>query len=162
MGRSRASAGLLMFRKQDHISEVLLAHPGGPFFRNKDDGVWTIPKGEVGENEDLVSRAKIEFEEELGIKPPPGKLIELGSVKQKGGKIVYAWAVEGDLANDFELSCNIFEMEWPPRSGKRQQFPEIDRAIFFPVEQARVKINPAQVVFLERLIDALGVQNSSG
>jgi predicted NUDIX family NTP pyrophosphohydrolase len=153
--RSMVSAGLLMFRKREDGMEVLLVHPGGPFFRNKDDGVWTIPKGEAGYDEDLVSRAGIEFEEELGVGPPTGKLIELGSVKQKGGKIVHAWAFEGDLNDDFRLSCNTFEMEWPPHSGKRQQFPEVDRAAFFPIEQAQTKINPAQTVFIDRLIDAL-------
>lgn len=161
MSRSRVSAGLLTFRKKGDSLEVLLVHPGGPFFRNKDDGAWTIPKGEAGEGEDLLSRARTEFAEELGIEPPSGKLIELGSVKQKGGKVVHAWAVEGDLPDDFKVSCNTFELEWPPRSGKRQRFPEVDRAQFFPIDQARVKINPAQIEFLDRLASAPGVQNSS-
>ena len=154
MTRSRTSAGLLMFqRKQDEL-EVLLVHPGGPYFRKKDDGAWTIPKGEAAENEDLPSRAKIEFEEELGFAPTE-EWIELGSVKQKGGKTVHAWAFAGDLPPGFKLASNTFEMEWPPRSGKTQQFPEIDEARFFPLELARSKINPAQTVFLDRLREAL-------
>ena len=152
MKRSTTSAGLLMFRKRGKDLEVLLVHPGGPFFRNKDDGVWTIPKGEVGDNEDLVSRARIEFEEELGVVPPTDKLIELGWVKQKGSKTVHAWAVEGDLKNDFILKSNTFEMEWPPHSGKLGRFPEVDRVAFFPIDSARTKINPAQIVLLDRLI----------
>jgi predicted NUDIX family NTP pyrophosphohydrolase len=151
-----------MFRMNNEKLEVLLVHPGGPFFRNKDDGAWTIPKGEAAENEDLLTRAKIEFEEELGI-PAAGAAvtsrretwIELGEVKQKGGKKVHAWAFAGDLPPDFKLSSNTFEMEWPPRSGKTQPFPEIDRASFFSLAPARVKINPAQAVFLDRLLEAL-------
>jgi predicted NUDIX family NTP pyrophosphohydrolase len=154
MKRSNISAGLLMFRKGDTGLEVLLVHPGGPFFRNKDEGSWTIPKGEAAEGEDLLTRAQTEFEEELGIKPS-GDWIELGSVKQKGGKTVHAWALTGDLPEDFRLTSNTFEMEWPPRSGKTETFPEIDRAEFFQLDEARRKINPAQVVFLERLSDAL-------
>jgi predicted NUDIX family NTP pyrophosphohydrolase len=154
MGRSRTSAGLLMFRTRNNELEVLLAHPGGPFFRNKDEGVWTIPKGEVNEDEDLIVRAKIEFEEELGIAPSE-ELMKLGSTKQKGGKTVFAWAFPGDLPNDFKLVSNTFEVEWPPRSGKLQQFPEIDRASFFGVEEAKRKINIAQSVFLDRLIEQL-------
>ena len=150
MKRSRTSAGLLMFRRGRNGLEGLLVHPGGPFFRNKDDGAWTIPKGEVGEGEDLRARAKTEFEEELGFSLP-GDWIELGSVKQKGGKTVHAWAFEGDLPNQFKLASNTFEMEWPPRSGLRQTFPEIDRAEFFSIEQAKQKINAAQIAFLERL-----------
>lgn len=143
-----------MFRKRNNSLEVLLAHPGGPFFRHKDEGAWTIPKGEAGEGEDLRARAKIEFEEELGV-APSGNWIELGSIKQKGGKIVHAWAFEADLPKAFALECNLFEMEWPPRSGKTQRFPEIDRAEFFSIEKAQKKINPAQRIFLERLIEAI-------
>jgi predicted NUDIX family NTP pyrophosphohydrolase len=151
--RSRVSAGLLIFRR-NNIIQVLLAHPGGPFFARKDDGVWTIPKGEAGPGEDLLTRARIEVEEEIGIKPS-GNWIPLGSIKQKGGKTVHAWAVEGDLPEQFELKSNLFEMEWPPRSGKLKEFPEIDRAEFFPEEIARRKINPAQIPFLDRLRAAL-------
>ena len=137
-----------------NILEFLLAHPGGPFFARKDEGVWTIPKGEVQPGEDLLTRARLEFEEETGEKAP-GNFIPLGSIKQKGGKTVHAWAVEGDLPDKFELKSNFFEMEWPPRSGMLKQFPEIDRADFFPEEIARGKINPAQIPFLDRLLAAL-------
>jgi len=143
-----------MFRRRNKELEVLLVHPGGPFFAKKDDGAWTIPKGEAASGEDLLGRAQIEFEEELGIKPS-GNWIELGSIKQKGGKTVQAWAFEGDLPEPFKLKSNTFEMEWPPRSGKLKEFPEIDRAEFFTEEIARRKINPAQTPFLDRLRAAL-------
>ena len=152
--RSRVSAGLLMFRRKGGALEFLLAHPGGPFFARKDEGAWTIPKGEAAPDEDLLTRAQIEFEEELGIRPH-GDWIELGSIKQKGGKTVHAWAFEGDLPDSFEVKSNTFEIEWPPRSGKLKQFPEIDRAEFFGEEVARRKINPAQIILLDRLADVL-------
>jgi predicted NUDIX family NTP pyrophosphohydrolase len=154
MARAKTSAGLLMFRRREEELEVLLVHPGGPFFRSKDAGAWTIPKGEAAENEDLRARARIEFQEELGIVPAE-EWIDLGSVKQKGGKTVHAWAFEGDLEPDFNLASNTFEIEWPPRSGRMQSFPEIDEAKFFPLEQARSKINQAQTAFLDRLRDLL-------
>lgn len=143
-----------MFRTKQEQLQVLLVHPGGPYFQNKDDGAWTIPKGEVAEGEDLLARARIEFEEELGF-AAAGNWLELGSVKQKGGKLVHAWAFAGDLNDDFKPSSNTFEMEWPPRSGKVQHFPEIDLARFFPVEEARMKINGAQTAFLDQLIEQL-------
>jgi predicted NUDIX family NTP pyrophosphohydrolase len=152
--RSRVSAGLLMFRRKNNVLEFLLAHPGGPFWKNKGDGIWTIPKGEAQPEEDLLTRAQIEFEEELGTKPS-GDFIPLGSIKQKGGKTVHGWAFEGDLPEKFELKSNTFQIEWPSRSGKFQEFPEVDRAEFFPEEIARRKINPAQLPFLDRLIAAL-------
>jgi predicted NUDIX family NTP pyrophosphohydrolase len=161
MARSKTSAGLLMFRRRNGELEVLLVHPGGPYFQNKDDASWTIPKGEVAQGEELLERAKIEFEEELGI-AASGNWIELGSAKQKGGKTVHAWAFAGELKDDFKLVSNTFEMEWPPRSGKVQQFPEIERASFFPVEEARKKINVAQNVFLDRLIEKLDSFKSEG
>jgi predicted NUDIX family NTP pyrophosphohydrolase len=153
--RSRISAGLLMFRRTDNELEVLLAHPGGPLFVRKDDGVWTIPKGEAAPGEELLIRAQIEFEEEVGFRPE-GVLdwIALGWIKQKGGKIVHAWAFEGDLPESFEPKSNLFEMEWPPRSGKRKMFPEVDQARFFSDEVARHKIKSTQVPFLDRLRDA--------
>src|SRR5207247_9703798 len=120
----------------------------------KEDGGATLPKGEAGPGEDWLSRARIEVEEELGIKPS-GDWIPLGSIKQKGGKTVHAWAVEGDLPEQFELKSNLFEIEYPPRSGKLKEFPEIDRAEFFPEEIARRKTNPAQIPFLDRLRAAL-------
>ncbi|MFL6589842.1 MAG: NUDIX domain-containing protein [Chthoniobacterales bacterium] len=154
--RSRTSAGLTVFRKCNETIEVLLVHPGGPFFRNKDLGAWTIPKGEAAADEHLQTRAAVEFEEELGIAPPPSSSwISLGSIKQKGGKTVHGWAAESHLPDDFAPVSNTFEMEWPPRSGRTQQFPEIDRAEFFPWEMATKKINEAQVPFLERLRTAL-------
>src|ERR1043166_2947083 len=152
--RKAVSAGLLMFRRKNDALEVLLVHPGGPFWKNKDDGAWSIPKGEAEPSEDLVSRAQIEFEEELGFKPQ-GEWIPLGSIKQAGGKTVHAWAFEGDLPEPFELKSNTFEMEWPPRSGQMREFPEIDRVEFFSEDIARRKINPAQIPFLDRLRDAL-------
>jgi predicted NUDIX family NTP pyrophosphohydrolase len=155
--RSNISAGLLMFRRKNNSLEFLLVHPGGPFWKNKDDGAWTIPKGEAADNEDLMTRAQIEFEEELGLKPS-GSWIPLGSIKQKSGKTVYAWAFESDLPNDFELKSNTFEIEWPPRTGKVAEFPEIDQAEFCRDEVARRKINPAQIPFLDRLRDALAAK----
>jgi len=152
--RNRVSAGLLMFRRESGALEVLLVHPGGPFFQRKDEGAWTIPKGEAFSGEDLLARAQTEFEEELGIRAC-GDWIELGSTKQKGGKTVHAWAFEGDLPASFQLRSNTFELEWPPRSRKLKEFPEIDRAEFFTEEIARRKINPAQLVLLDRLRAAL-------
>jgi predicted NUDIX family NTP pyrophosphohydrolase len=154
MERSRVSAGLLLFCGNRDVLKLLLVHPGGPFWAKKDDGAWTIPKGEVQPGEDLLSRARIEFEEELGL-AAEGEVIELGSIKQKGGKVVHAWAVPGTLPDGFIVRSNTFEMEWPPRSGKTQQFPEIDRAEFFDEETARRKINPAQTAFIDRLRDRL-------
>jgi len=150
-----------MFRKRNGGLEILLVHPGGPFFRNKDEGAWTIPKGEAAENEDLLERAKIEFEEEVGAKPAAGEFIRLGQVKQKGGKMVHAWAFEGDLPENFKHTSNTFEMEWPPRSGQMARFPEMDRAEFFSIKEAKQKINPAQTVFLDRLNEALKSRNRS-
>jgi predicted NUDIX family NTP pyrophosphohydrolase len=143
-----------MFRRKRGAFEVLLAHPGGPFFTRKDDGVWTIPKGEAAPGEDLLTRAQIEFEEEVGFRPH-GEWIELGSIIQKGGKTVHAWAFEGDLPESFEPKSNLFEMEWPPRSGKRKMFPEVDQARFFSEEVARRKIKPAQALLLDRLQAAI-------
>jgi predicted NUDIX family NTP pyrophosphohydrolase len=150
---SKVSAGLLLYRLRDTGMEVLLAHPGGPLFKKKDSGAWTVPKGETEPGEDLLSRARIEFQEELGVAPPAGRYLELGSVKQKGGKTVYAWAVQGDF--DGPARSNTFAMEWPPRSGKMAEFPEVDRAEWFGLAEAGVRINEAQAAFLERLAAAL-------
>lgn len=152
MKRSKTSAGLLMFREKEGALEVFLVHPGGPFFRNKESGAWTIPKGEVEEGEDLRERARLEFREELGTEPTGSDWIELGTIKQKGGKTVHAWAFEGDLPKDFVFASNTFAIEWPPRSGRTQEFPEIDRAEFFRVDLAKEKINPAQIEFVDRLV----------
>jgi len=160
--RSRISAGLLMFRRTTDELEFLLAHPGGPLFARKDDGIWTIPKGEAAPGEDLLTRAQIEFEEEVGFRPE-GVLdwIALGWIKQKGGKTVHAWAFEGDLPQPFEVKSNLFEMEWPPHSGKHKMFPEIDQARFFSEEVARSKIKPAQEPFIDRLQATLKQSTSS-
>jgi predicted NUDIX family NTP pyrophosphohydrolase len=150
----KVSAGLLMYRRGERGLEVLLAHPGGPFFRDKDDGSWTIPKGLPGAGEELRAAAAREFTEEIGL-PVGEPLLPLGEIKQKGGKTVHGWAFAGELPGDFVVRSNSFEMEWPPRSGRRQSFPEVDRAEMFPVEVARVKINPAQIPFLDRLAAAV-------
>src|SRR5438874_474058 len=139
----KISAGLLMYRKRNAELEFLLVHPGGPFWRKKDAGAWTIPKGEIEEGEEALAAAKREFAEELGIKAE-GEFIELTPIRQKGGKSVRAWAFEGDCDSE-RIKSNTFTMEWPPRSGRSAEFPEVDRAGFFSLGQAREKINPAQV-----------------
>jgi predicted NUDIX family NTP pyrophosphohydrolase len=145
-----------MFRHRNNQLEVLLAHPGGPFFARKDEGAWTIPKGEAARGEDLLTRAQIEFEEEVGFRPENVReWIELGSIKQKGGKIVHAWAFESDLPESFVCKSNLFEMEWPPRSGRRKKFPEVDQACFFSEDLARQKIKATQVPLLDRLRAAI-------
>jgi predicted NUDIX family NTP pyrophosphohydrolase len=154
--KSASSAGLLMFRQIGADFKVLLVHPGGPFFARKEEGAWSIPKGEAAPEEDLLTRAKIEFEEEIGF-APNGIFLPLGSIKQKGGKTVYAWAVEGELPSDFCLVSNTCELEWPARSGRRQTFPEIDRAEFFDEATARHRINPAQVELIDRLATLLAI-----
>ena len=145
----RASAGLLMFRRRAGTIEVLLAHPGGPLWANKDAEAWTIPKGEIAEGEDPLTAARREFEEETGIQPE-GVFYPLGSVRQKSGKIVHAWAFEGDADPDV-LRSNSFQMQWPPGSGQLRSFPEVDRVQWFSLDEARRRINPAQA----GLIDAL-------
>ncbi len=142
-----------MYRQKDEL-ELFLVHPGGPFFVNKDDGSWTIPKGLIGEDEEVLDAARREFEEETGI-IPHGPFIPLDHVKQKGGKVVWAWAFEGNVPGDYRPESNLFEIEWPPKSGKRQSFPEIDKAQFFPEIRAREKINPAQQVLISRLTDEI-------
>jgi len=152
---AKVSAGLLLYRRRGGEMEVLLAHPGGPLYQKRDAGAWTIPKGEVeGEEEDLLERARIEFREELGMEPPAGPCLVLGSVRQKGGKTVHAWACEGDFAGP--VRSNTFRMEWPPRSGKMGEFPEVDRAEWFGVAEARVKINAAQAELIEVLLGRIG------
>ena len=147
---AKISAGLLMYRLRAGHLEVLLAHPGGPFWTNKDEGAWTIPKGVVEEGEDQFATAKREFEEELGTKPNAQEFLPLGEVRQRGGKTVVAWAFEGDL-DPATIQSNTFKAEWPPRSGQWRSFPEVDRAAFFSVGEARTKINQAQAEFLLRL-----------
>jgi predicted NUDIX family NTP pyrophosphohydrolase len=145
------SAGILLFQRKPHL-QLLLAHPGGPYWWDKDEGAWSIPKGEVEEGEDLLGAAKREFEEELGFLPE-GNYIELGSITQKGGKTVHAWAVEYQIPDDFIFDPGEFEMEWPPHSGETETFPEIDRIEYFGPFEARRRINPAQREFINRLID---------
>jgi predicted NUDIX family NTP pyrophosphohydrolase len=146
----KESAGLLMYRIRNGQTEFLLAHPGGPLWKNKDAGAWSIPKGELATREEPLAAAQREFEEELGLKPN-GPFTELRPIKQKSGKEVYAWAFEGDC-DPAQIKSNTFTMEWPPRSGRQQEFPEVDRAAFFGFEQAKAKINPAQVKFLEEVV----------
>ena len=152
---AKRSAGILLYRVAGAAPEVLLVHPGGPYWARKDAGAWSIPKGEYEDGEDPRACALREFEEELGVGLPPGELAELGSVKQKGGKVVTAWAAEGDLDAD-SVASNTFTMEWPPRSGRTAEFPEIDRAGWFEIATAREKLVPAQTEFLDRLLDRLG------
>ena len=136
-----------MYRIQDGKLQVLLVHPGGPLFKNKDEDTWTIPKGELDPGEDMLEAAKREFEEETGIKPN-GPFTALTPIKQKGGKIVHAWAFQGDC-DPAKIVSNTFTMEWPPKSGQQTEFPEIDRADFFDVATARLKIKAAQMLLVE-------------
>jgi predicted NUDIX family NTP pyrophosphohydrolase len=145
----KASAGLLMYRKRNGQLEALLVHLGGPFWKNKDRGAWFVPKGEINPGEDELVAARREFQEETGL-VPAGLFLSLGSVKHKSGKTVTAWAFSGDC-DPASLKSNTFEMEWPPKSGKRAQFPEIDRADFFTVERAREKMHPSEFELLTRL-----------
>jgi predicted NUDIX family NTP pyrophosphohydrolase len=148
------SAGLLLWRRSASGVEVLIGHPGGPFFARKDAGAWSVLKGEVEPGEDAWEVARREFEEETGAPPPAGDAIELGEVRLASGKQVVAWAVEGDLDPDDAVS-NTFELEWPPRSGTVRAFPEIDRVAWFEPDEARRRLNPAQAAFIDRLEAAL-------
>jgi predicted NUDIX family NTP pyrophosphohydrolase len=156
MGRKneKHSAGILMYRIRNGALELLLAHPAGPFWARKDIGAWSIPKGEFDpDEEELLSAAKREFIEETG-NAVDGDFVDLGISRQTGGKIVHAWAVQGDL-DPAKVKSNTFSMEWPPRSGRQQTFPEIDRVGWFGVETAKAKINKGQLVFIERLLEDL-------
>jgi predicted NUDIX family NTP pyrophosphohydrolase len=159
----RLSAGILLFRRPAVLAglpELLLGHPGGPFFVRKDEGHWSIPKGEPGlEEEDLLVVARREFAEEVGHpaparQPDGSEPIDLGTIVQKGGKMVYAWAIEGDL-DPATAQSNLFELEWPPRSGRRESFPEVDRVAWFAPEEARRRLKPTQIPFVDRLITAI-------
>ena len=148
---AKTSAGILLHRERGGAREVLLVHPGGPFWVRKDAGAWSIPKGEYGEGDDPRACALREFEEELGSPLPAGtELTELGTVRQSGGKVITAYAAPGDLDAD-AITSNTFTIEWPPRSGRSQEFPEVDRAGWFSLDEAREKINQAQAEFLVRL-----------
>lgn len=148
-GKPRVSAGLLMYRFQDGQLQVLLAHPGGPYFKNKDAGAWSIPKGEVEADEDFLTAARREFQEELHI-IPTGPFIPLTPIRQLGGKIVHAWGFQGDC-DPGAIVSNTFQLEWPPRSGHAVEFPEIDRAAFLDVATAKAKIIARQVPLIEEL-----------
>ncbi len=151
----KRSAGLLLFRRLDGDVEILIAHMGGPFWAKKDDGAWSIPKGEYDEGDDPLAAAQREFEEELGSPAVEGDLLDLGEVRQSSGKRVHAWAVEGDL-DARSITSNTFEIEWPPRSGRMQEFPEVDRAAWVSPEIARAKLVKGQVAFVDRLVERLG------
>ena len=145
----KKSAGIILYRIQNDLLEILLVHPGGPFWAKKDDGAWTIPKGEFDDDEDPLDAAKREFEEETGQKVS-GKFIELSPVKQKSGKLIYAWAVKGEM-DPATIKSNEFEIEWPPRSGKKKSFPEIDKAGWFNLKEAQKKIIEGQFVLIKEL-----------
>jgi predicted NUDIX family NTP pyrophosphohydrolase len=147
----KQSAGILLYRMTDGILQVFLVHPGGPFFRKKDEGAWSIPKGEYIDGEEPLAAAQREFEEETGQKIN-GNFIKLSPVKQKSGKVVHAWAVEGNIDHE-NIVSNLFEIEWPPKSGKKASFPEIDRAGWFDIETARAKIIPGQADLLTQLLE---------
>jgi predicted NUDIX family NTP pyrophosphohydrolase len=153
---TKRSAGILLFRRHGAEPEFLLVHPGGPFWAKKDAGAWSIPKGGIEEGEEPRACAVRELGEELGPAPEldPGQLIELGAIRQRAGKTVEAWAAEADF-DPASLASNTFAMEWPPRSGSEQEFPEVDRAEWFDLATARGKILPAQAEFLDRLLDHL-------
>lgn len=157
----KKSAGLLMYRiAPDGQIEVLLAHPGGPFWRGRDEGAWSIPKGEYVEPEPALAAACREFAEETGFEVTP-PLLPLGDITQKGGKRISAWAFRGDC-DPGQLRCNTFELEWPPRSGRRQHYPEIDRVQWFSLDEAHRKLLPAQCEWLDRLQQAVGLPNVNG
>lgn len=149
------TAGLLLYRRHAEL-EVFLVHPGGPFWAKKDLGAWSLPKGEIDDGEDMLDAAKREFTEETGF-PIDGEFIPLDPVKQSGGKLVHAWAIEGDC-DPSRIQSNSFSMEWPPKSGKKQEFPEVDRAGWFTVAEARKRILAAQVAFLDQLVSLLNAK----
>jgi predicted NUDIX family NTP pyrophosphohydrolase len=153
----KRSAGLLLFRRSTPL-ELFLVHPGGPFWARKDDGAWSLPKGEYSEDEDALLAAKREFQEETGISVD-GDFLLLGELRQPGGKLITAWALEKDVkdVDPTRIKSNLFSMEWPPKSGQTQEFPEVDRAAWFPVPQARTKLLKGQVAFINRLVKKLGV-----
>ena len=151
----RLSAGLLLYRRRGEELEVLLAHMGGPLWRNRNGRAWSLPKGEYEAGEDPLTAARREFAEELGTPPPQGAAIDIGEVRQSGGKLVRAWALEGDL-NASAIRSNSFQLEWPRGSGSMRSYPEVDRAAWFDLQSAREKLVRAQVQFLDRLRECLG------
>ena len=152
---AKRSAGILLYRRRGEGVELLLVHPGGPLWARKDAGAWSIPKGEYGDGEDPLGVALREFEEETGHRLPEGGLVALGEVRQRGGKLVAAWAAPGDL-DPAAITSNTFTLEWPPRSGARKEFPEVDRAGWFDPATAREKLLAAQAELVDRLLAALG------
>jgi predicted NUDIX family NTP pyrophosphohydrolase len=150
----KLSAGLLLFRRSSRL-ELFLVHPGGPFWARKDVGAWSLPKGEYSETEDALLAAKREFQEETGISVD-GDFLPLGELRQPGGKLITAWALEKGV-DPALVKSNLFSMEWPPKSGKTQEFPEVDRGAWFPVSEARTKLLKGQVAFIDRLAQKLGV-----
>ena len=157
---SRVSAGIVLYETDGDTLRVLLAHPGGPFEKKDDRGRWSIPKGEVEEGEDLLACARREFEEETGHDAGSGPFLPLGEIKQKGGKVVHAWAASGKW-NSAKFKSNTFQIEWPPKSGKMQSFPEVDKAEMLPLNKALEKIKETQRPLLARLAEKLGLQVSS-
>jgi predicted NUDIX family NTP pyrophosphohydrolase len=152
---TKRSAGILLYRGRGDALRLLLVHPGGPFWAKKDEGAWSIPKGEYDEGEDPLAVARREFEEELGSPTPAGDIIDLGELVQPSRKLITAFAVAGDFDTS-RLRSNLFELEWPPRSGRMQSFPEVDRAEWFTLEEARAKILPGQRSFIDRLLERIG------
>ncbi|MEO8296113.1 MAG: NUDIX domain-containing protein [Gemmatimonadota bacterium] len=152
----KRSAGILLFQFESGELRVLLVHPGGPFWAGRDDGAWSIPKGELAEGADPLSEAVREFEEETGMKPA-GSFLELRPVRQRGGKMVHAWALRGDF-DPVSLRSSTFSLEWPPHSGRVGEFPEVDRASWFPIDRARQKINAGQAPLLDQLVERLAWQ----
>ena len=152
---ARLSAGLLPFRRAHNHIEVFLAHPGGPLWKNKDNGAWTLPKGEYEASEDPLAAALREFEEETGFQAGSAALLPLGEIRQPGGKVIVAWAIEKDL-DAAAARSNHFQMEWPPKSARLQQFPEVDRCQWFSLAEARIKMLPGQLGFLDRLLELAG------
>jgi predicted NUDIX family NTP pyrophosphohydrolase len=150
----KLSAGILLYRKNNGRLQVFLVHPGGPFWQNKDLGAWSIPKGEYDAGEDPLAAAKREFEEETGHALPEGEIAPLSEIKQPSGKLVRAWAIEGDCS--VGIRSNLFSLEWPPKSGKIEEFPEVDRAGWFEIADARAKLLPGQHGFLDQLVVAIG------
>jgi predicted NUDIX family NTP pyrophosphohydrolase len=149
----KTSAGILLYRRKDNEFRVFLVHPGGPFFEKKDEGAWSVPKGELDKGEDALTAARREFGEETGCNAE-GEFIPLSPIRQKNGKTVVAWAVEGDCDAD-AIRSNTFALEWPPKSGRMREFPEVDRAGWFTVEEAKKKINPAQAALVDELLSEL-------
>jgi predicted NUDIX family NTP pyrophosphohydrolase len=155
------SAGILLFRRAGAGVEVLIVHPGGPLWARRDDGAWSIPKGECDPGEDPLAAARREFAEEIGSPAPAGEPLALGEVRLKSGKRVIGWALEGDL-DAATIRSNTFTMQWPPRSGRTQAFPEVDRGAWFAPARARLKLNPAQAEFVDRLVDMLELSTDHG